>query len=113
MRTILQVTALTFLLAAGPVPSRAASFLNATPAFDAAAPTSSILSSFDHATFNGSYDIALVGLAGGLVVNDMGIETQSASIQVSAPEPASLAMLAMGLVGMLGYRRQRRSSTGA
>jgi hypothetical protein len=75
-------------------------FLDATPGFDAAAPTSSILSSFDFATVMPPYAISLVGVTGGLLVEDIGSEAQTASIIVSVPEPSSLSLAVIGAAGL-------------
>lgn len=84
-----------------------AAFSNATPGFNAATPTSSTLSNFLFYTISGPYQIALTGVTGGLVVNDIGSGAQTASILVGVPEPASLAMTTLGLVGALGYDWRR------
>ena len=86
-------------------------FATATPGFSADEPTSSNLTDFLFPTLQAPYRISLAGVAGGLVVNDLGSGPMAATLVVSVPEPASIIMLGSGLVALVGCGRRLRAST--
>jgi hypothetical protein len=87
-----------------------AHFNTATPPFNAKTPTPSTLSDF---TGNGQlfpYNISLVGVSGGLVVNDLGnaIPTVALVAASAVPEPSSLALAGTAALAGLGLLTRHR-----
>jgi hypothetical protein len=102
-------------LASGAMNYFAGVFSTATPTYSAGTPTSSTLSGF--LTMVTNYfpvTILLVGITGGLVINDFGSATPTASIAVaSVPEPSGLVLAGTALLAGLGglFRRHCRRIT--
>jgi len=89
-------------------------YSTATPAFTAANPVPSILSSFYAIGGRFPYPIALAGGAGDLVVTELESAGATASLTANAvPEPTTLTLSGIGLVlvGLASWYRSKSSST--
>ena len=84
-------------------------FQTTTPAFDADAPAPTVFSGFVGPNFTLPFVVPLLGVPGGLVINDLSLgETAEITSGTAVPEPTSLLLFGSGALGVLVRMRRRK-----
>src|SRR5262249_19212746 len=80
----------------------------ATPPFGADAPGPAVLFGFLTPVSSLPFTIALSGIEGDLIINDLASLGTTATIRATIPEPSTLTLLGLGTVSLAGYGWRRR-----